>query len=66
MPGKIQKMIDTIIEVRSGGNPVFVGSTKVKMIMKGIYPDKYTVNSEDDPIVMEKLIALAKELNIKI
>jgi hypothetical protein len=66
MPGKIKKLIDNIIEKRSGGNPAFVGSTKVKMIMKGIFPDKYDENSLDDQAVIDKLESLAKELNINI
>lgn len=66
MPGKIKKLVNTIIEKRSGGNPAFIGSTKVKMIMKGIFPDKYTETSEDDPIIIEKLYSLATELDINI
>ena len=64
MAGRIKCMIDTIIEKKSGGNPSFASSTKVKMIMKGIFPDKYTETSQDDPATIEKLMNLAKELNI--
>lgn len=66
MPGKIKVTIDTIIEKRSAGNKAFASSTRVKMIMKGIYPEKYTDISEDDPIILDKLTSLAKELNIQI
>jgi hypothetical protein len=66
MAGKIKEAIDTIIERRSGGNPAFVSSTKVKMIMKGIFPEKYTSDSEDDPIILEKLKNLANDLNINL
>ena len=34
--------------------------------MKGIYPDKYSSASEDDPVIIEKLQNLAKDLNINI
>jgi len=66
MAGKVKYLIDTIIEKRSGNNPAFAGSTRVKMIMKGIFPDKYTAQSDDDPAIIEKLNNLAKELNITI
>ena len=66
MAGKIKRMIDTIIDKRSGGNPAFASSTKVKMLLKGISPDKYTETSQDDPVTIEKLLNLAKELNINI
>lgn len=66
MAGKIKHTIDLIVERRSGGNPAFASSTKVKMIMKGIFPDRYTENTEDDPVILEKLANLARELNIKL
>jgi hypothetical protein len=66
MAGKIKKTIDLIIEKRSGGNKAFESSTKVKMIMKGIFPERYTEDSEDDPVILEKLTNLAKDLNIQL
>jgi len=48
MAGKIKKMIDAIIEQRSKGNPAVVSSTKIKFIMKGIYPDKF----DQDPVTL--------------
>ena len=66
MPGRIKNMIDTVIEKRSAGNPGHAANTRVKMIMKGIYPDKYTATSQDDLVIIEKLLTLAKELNIEI
>lgn len=64
MVGRIKHMIDTIIEKRSNGDPAAIGPLRVKMILKGIYPDKYSSASIDDPAVIEKLNNLAKELEI--
>jgi len=64
MAGRIKYMIDTIIEKRSNGNPTIVNTTRVKLRLKGISPDNYTWTSEDDPVVIEKLNNLAKELGI--
>jgi hypothetical protein len=64
MVGRIKHMIDTIIEKRSNGDPAAIGPLRVKMILKGIYPDKYSSASMDDPVIIEKLDNLAKELGI--
>ena len=48
MAGKIKKMIDGIIQQRAKGNPAVVSSTKIKFIMKGIYPDKF----DQDPVTL--------------
>jgi len=66
MAGKIKDIIDKIVEKRSNGNPTLIHLTKSKIVMKGIIPEKYTNTSEDDPVVIEKLVGLAKELNINI
>lgn len=64
MAGKIRTMIDSIMEQRAQGNPVLLSTTKTKLLLKGIRVDDYTSSSEDDPAVIEKLIAIAKDLNI--
>lgn len=66
MAGKIKNIIDSIVENRSKGNTTIANLTKSKMVMKGIIPEKFTKDSEDDPEVIEKLLVLAKELNVKI
>ena len=64
--GKIKGLIDKIIEERSGGNPLLEHLTRAKMCMKGIFPDKYTEETYDDQVIIDKLIDLAKELKIKV
>lgn len=66
MAGKIKKIIDSIINQRSSGNPVLASTTKTKLLIKGIDPDKYSDSSDDDPSVIAKLEALAAELNVKL
>jgi len=66
MAGKIRKMIDAIITKKAGGNPTLVHITKTKMLVKGINPDSYTAQSEDDAEVIRKLDAIAKEFGIKL
>lgn len=66
MAGKIKILIDTIVEKRAGGNSTIANLTKSKMVMKGINPEKYMSNSPDDPAVIEKLMTLAREMNVNI
>jgi len=66
MNGKIKVLIDKIIDERSKGDELLKEMTKTKMILKGIDPRKYTSESPDDPVVINKLETLAKELNLTI
>jgi hypothetical protein len=66
MAGKIKNIIDSIVDKRSNGNSTIAHLTKSKMVLKGINPEQYTSESADDPVVIEKLLALAKELNVNI
>jgi len=51
-----------MIEQRAQGNKVLEGVVKMKLILKGIDPKSYTDASPDDPVVMDKLNNLMKEL----
>ena len=64
MAGQIKKMIDEIIKKRANGDSVLIKTTTTKLVLKGINPDKFNSSSEDDPVIMEKLKSLAKDLNI--
>ena len=65
MAGKIKEMIDTIIQERSKGNPAIAEMTKAKFILKGVNPNKFDSSSADDPVIIEKLLTIAKQLNGK-
>lgn len=64
MAGKIKMMCTKIIEKRAGGNPVVEKLTKTKLVLKGVNPDQFTANSPDDPVIIEKLVQIAKELGV--
>lgn len=65
LAGKIKEMIDTIIKERAKDNPAIAEMTRAKLILKGINPNKFDSSSADDAIIIEKLINIAKQLNIK-
>jgi len=62
MAGKIRQMIDTIISQRTKDNPMLVAVIKTKLMLKGIDPNKFTAQSDDDPAIIAKLEAVIKEL----
>lgn len=62
MAGKIREIIDSIIRERSEVNPAIAEMTKAKFILKGISPDKYDMDSADDPVIIEKLLSLKTQL----
>ncbi len=66
MAGKIKKMLDEIVTAKSGGNPTLMTTTKTKLILKGLNPDKYDARSADDPAVIKKVIMTAQEMGVKI
>ncbi|MHC1697251.1 MAG: hypothetical protein AB9919_04120 [Geobacteraceae bacterium] len=62
MAGKIRQMIDSIINQRAKDNPMLERVIKTKLILKGINPNKYTLQSEDDPVVLGKLEKMIADL----
>ena len=62
MAGRIRRMIDAVIAQRAVGNPMLEKIIKTKMILKGVNPNKYTLESDDDPVVLEKLERMLREL----
>ena len=65
LAGKIKQIIDNIIEERSKGNPAIREMTIAKLILKGLNPNKFDENSSDDAVIIEKLLSIAKQLNVK-
>ena len=62
MAGKIKMMIDSIIEQRAKDNPTLQGVIRTKLMLKGIDPKKFTLQSDDDPAIIGKLETLVKDL----
>ena len=62
MPGRIKQMIDFIIKQRAQDNPMLERVIKTKLILKGINPSKYNTQSDDDPVIINKLQILINDL----
>lgn len=65
MAGQIKKMLDQVIESRSQGDPFLARLTRTKLILKGFNPEKYGVNSEDDPLVLKQIRQIAEEMGLQ-
>jgi hypothetical protein len=61
MAGKIKEMIDSLVNQRAQGNSVLEGVVKIKLILKGIDPKNYTIDSPDDPAIIATLEELMRE-----
>ena len=62
MPGQIKRMLDSIVEHRAKGDPILVLTTKTKLMLKGVDPDRYSADAPDDEAAIAKVRALAAEL----
>ncbi|MFZ1986711.1 MAG: hypothetical protein WAU91_20035 [Desulfatitalea sp.] len=64
--GKTKLIIDSIITQRSGGDPSVAKVIRTKFMLKGINPDAYSLDTPDDPNLVQRLMDLAGKLGIKI
>jgi hypothetical protein len=66
MAGQIKSLIDTYVTQMSKGNQVVAKSLYIRLALSGIVHSKYTNDTNDDPIILDRLYALAKKANIKL
>ncbi|TAJ45296.1 hypothetical protein [Methanofollis fontis] len=66
MAGQINRMIEQIIDQRSQGDEILKTTTKTKLILKGINPEKFTSASPDDPAIIAKLNTIAGEMGVRL
>jgi hypothetical protein len=57
-------MIDSIMQQRARGNATLLMTTKTKLILKGVNPDRYNFMTPDDPAVLTKLRSIAAEMGV--
>lgn len=62
--GKTKLILDTIIIQRSGGNPTVAKTIRTKLMLKGLNPDAYTLDTPDDPAIIRRLTTLAEKLGV--
>lgn len=62
--GKAKQMIDELIEKKAGGDKFQVSNVKMKLMFKGIMPDKITEDTPDDEEVISKIKEVAGQFNV--
>ncbi|MCD8138506.1 MAG: hypothetical protein LUE17_01785 [Planctomycetaceae bacterium] len=55
-------LIDQLIQLRTKGDRGLVAPLKIKLIMKGVDPDMFDSDSPDNPVVIQRLVTIAKEM----
>jgi hypothetical protein len=43
---------------------MFASTTRTKLVLKGLDPNKFTTSSPDDPIIITKVIDAAAEMGV--
>lgn len=66
MAGKVKELIDRLIELRTKGDRGLVAPVKIKLIMKGVDPDLFDAASADNPMVIQRVITIAKEMGYEL
>jgi len=66
MAGKINRQVHLILNEVAKYNPIIMNTTRTKLISKGIDPNKFSLDSPDDPEILEKLKSIAEEFGVKI
>jgi len=64
--GQAKKILDAIIQKRSRGVGAIAKTIKIKLALKGINPDSLTPITPDDPVLLKKLINLARSYGLQV
>lgn len=62
MAGKVKFLIDQLIELRTKGDRGLIAPLKIKLIMKGVDPDMFDDSSPDNPMIIQRLMNIAKDM----
>jgi len=62
--GKTKRLIDELIEKKANGNGFQTSNIKMKLMFKGIIPDKINQDTPDSDEIISKIYEVAKDFNI--
>ncbi len=66
MAGKAKALIEQLIQMRTRGERSLVAPLKIKLIMKGVDPDLFNADSPDNPVVIQRIITIAREMGFEL
>lgn len=61
---KTKMLIDELIRKKANGNAFQESNVKMKLMFKGVMPDKITDESSDSEVIISKIYEVAKDFNI--
>ncbi len=64
--GKAKQLIDELIQKKAQGDSFQESNVKIKLIFKGIIPDKITYETPDTDDIIAKIYEVAENFNIKL
>ncbi len=64
--GRAKKMIDELIAKKSNGNKYLEHKIKIALVLKGVMVDHITASTPDEKEIIETILKVAKEFNIKL
>ena len=62
--GRAKDLIDELIKKKAKGVPFLETNIKIKLMLKGIIPDKITEETPDSDKLISKIYEVAKDFNI--
>jgi hypothetical protein len=63
MPENIKDIIGRIINEKAKDNKMLVAIIKAKLVLKGIYLDRLTPQSYEDPLIIARIEEVIKQLH---
>jgi hypothetical protein len=66
MSGQIKRLVDFIVKERSKGDPLVADTTRVRLLLKGVDPARFTAESNDDPATLDRVRKAAIDFGIKL
>ncbi len=63
---RAKQLIDELIEKKAKGNNFQVNNIKMKLMFKGIMPDKITDDTVDNEEIISKIFEVAKQFNVEL
>ncbi len=64
--GKAKDLINELIEKKANGNSFQESNIKMKLLFKGILPDKITDATPDNDEVISKIYEVANDFNVNL
>jgi hypothetical protein len=64
LPGQIKILLEQLILTKSLGDPIVAKMTKIKILAKGIRVDDFHEQSEDEPVVIEKITKIYQDFGV--